>query len=151
MVRNSKYSPHFFFQNPTEDIANRIKEMGQTFLTKYTTSNTGGHPGSHESIAKKRLQMGEILTYKILEAILFKEKSKNKAWNTLLEQDQFHRVLFACCLEIVIFCYNSISRTFPWLLNVFNLQDYHFYKVIEVLKSFYRLLKQANFREISEP
>ena len=132
MLRNSKYSPHFYFQNPTEDIANRIKEMGQTFLTKYTTSNTGGHPGSHESIAKKRLQMGEILTYKILEAILFKEKSKNKAWNTLLEQDQFHRVLFACCLEIVIFCYNSISRTFPWLLNVFNLQDYHFYKVIEV-------------------
>ena len=120
-------------KNPTEDIANRLNDMGQIFLTKYNMPNTEEKIiKSHESIAKKRLSMGEIMNYKILEAILFKEKAKNKAWTSLLEQDGFHRVLFACCLEIVIFSYNSPSRTFPWVLNIFNLQDYHFYKVIEV-------------------
>ncbi len=120
------------FKDPSEAIANRIKEMGQVFLDKYTTPNTD-HPGSHESIGKTRLRYGEVLYYKILEAILFKEKSKNKAWTNLLEQDMFHRVLFACCLEIVIFSYKSPSRTFPWVLNTFDLKDFHFYKVIEVI------------------
>ena len=106
----------------------RFNEMGKMFLAKYTKPNTD-HPGSHESIAKMRLRSGEILAYKILEAILFREKSKNKAWSSLLEQNMFHRVLFACCLEIVIFSYNSPSRTFPWILNTLELKDYDFYKV----------------------
>ena len=45
----------------------------------------------------------------------------------------FHRVMFGCCLEIVIFSYNSPSRTFPWVLNTFDLKAFHFYKVIEVI------------------
>merc|ERR1719219_563116 len=115
-----------------EMIEKRVKDLGEIFISKYTTPNVD-HPGSHEPIARKRLQMGEILNYKILEEILVKEKAKNKAWTSLLEQDGFHRVLFACCLEIVIFSYNSPSRTFPWVTNIFNIQDYHFYKVIEVI------------------
>ena len=77
--------------------------------------------------------MGEILYYKNLETILLKEKAKNKPLSNLLEQDMFHRVIFGCCLEIVIFSYNSPSRTFPWILNTFSLKDFHFYKVIEVI------------------
>ena len=50
----------------------------------------------------------------------------------LLEHDIFHRSLFACCLEIVIFSYNS-QRTFPWVVDIFDLHVYNFYKVIEVL------------------
>ena len=64
---------------------------------------------------------------------MIKEKTKNKPFSNLLEQDIFHRVLFACCLEIVIFSYNSPSRTFPWILNAFELKDFDFYKVIEVI------------------
>ena len=64
---------------------------------------------------------------------MIKEKTKNKPFSNLLEQDIFHRVLFACCLEIVIFSYNSPSRTFPWILNSFELKDFDFYKVIEVI------------------
>ena len=106
--------------------------MGEVFLSKYTTPNVD-HPGTHESIAKRRLEMGEILYYKNLETILLKEKAKNKPLSNLLEQDMFHRVIFGCCLEIVIFSYNSPSRTFPWILNTFSLKDFHFYKVIEVI------------------
>ncbi|PSN32145.1 hypothetical protein C0J52_22608 [Blattella germanica] len=50
----------------------------------------------------------------------------------LLDQEIFHQTLFACCLEIVIYSYNS-QRTFPWILEALNLEAYYFYKVIEVI------------------
>ncbi|KAL4676524.1 hypothetical protein H8959_010669 [Pygathrix nigripes] len=50
----------------------------------------------------------------------------------LLEQDIFHHSLMACCLEIVLFAYSS-PRTFPWIIEVLNLQPFYFYKVIEVV------------------
>jgi retinoblastoma-like protein 1 len=50
----------------------------------------------------------------------------------LLEQEVFHQTLFACCLEIVIYSYNS-QRIFPWVLEALNLESYYFYKVIEVI------------------
>jgi retinoblastoma-like protein 1 len=118
--------------DPTEMIANRVKELGDIFYTKYTSPNLE-HPGSHEPIARMRLRMGAILYYKNLETILFKERANNKPLGNLLGQEQFHSVLFACCLEIVIFSYNSPSRTFPWVLNTFDLKEFHFYKVIEVI------------------
>ncbi|KAG8336265.1 Retinoblastoma-like protein 1 [Homalodisca vitripennis] len=44
----------------------------------------------------------------------------------------FHQTLFACCLEIVIYSYNSQQRTFPWVLTALDIEPYHFYKIIEV-------------------
>jgi retinoblastoma-like protein 1 len=44
----------------------------------------------------------------------------------------FHRALFAGCLEIVIYSYNS-QRTFPWVLEALNLEAYYFSRVIEVI------------------
>ena len=79
-----------------------------------------------------RLKMGVILYHKLLEGILFAEQRKGKPLGNLLEQDHFHRALFTCCLEIVIFSYNS-QRTFPWILDTFGLEPIHFYKVIEVI------------------
>ena len=119
-------------KNPMDSITKRVKDLGDIFYEKYVTPNLD-HPGSHEPIARGRLRMGEILYWKNLETILVGEKAKNKPLSNLLEQDEFHSVLFACCLEIVIFSYNSPSRTFPWILKTFDLKDYHFYKVIEVI------------------
>lgn len=53
-------------------------------------------------------------------------------FQNLLEQEVFHQSLFACCLEIVIYSYNS-QRTFPWLLDALSVEPYYFYKVIEVI------------------
>jgi retinoblastoma-like protein 1 len=53
-------------------------------------------------------------------------------FQNLLEQEVFHQSLFACCLEIVIYSYNS-QRTFPWVLETLSLEPYYFYKVIEVI------------------
>lgn len=46
----------------------------------------------------------------------------------LLEQDIFHCSLMACCLEVVLFSYSS-QRTFPWIINIFKLSPFYFFKV----------------------
>jgi len=46
--------------------------------------------------------------------------------------DAFHTSLFACSMEIVLFSYNS-NRRFPWILEIFNLPGYNFFKVIEIV------------------
>jgi len=105
--------------------------LGEIFCKKYVAASKR-HPGSNDSFAKMRLTMGVTLYYKLLEKILFTEKAKNKPLTNLLDQELFHQALFACCLEIVIFSYNS-QRTFPWILNTFALEPIHFYKVIEII------------------
>lgn len=34
----------------------------------------------------------------------------------------------ACCLEVVLFSYSS-QRTFPWIINIFKLASFYFFKV----------------------
>ncbi len=114
--------------DPTDAITKRVKDMGDLFCSHYVAPSDK-HPGSRDSFAQMRLKMGGVLYYKLLEAILFKEKDQNKPLGNLLSQDIFHRALFTCCLEIVIFSYNS-QRVFPWILDVFKLEPIHFYKVV---------------------
>lgn len=120
-------------RNPTENIVNRVKEIGEAFCRSYTQS-TDDQPGSHIDFAVNRLKLAEILYYKILETIMVQEMKRlhGKDMSALLEQDIFHRSLLACCLEIVLFAYSS-PRTFPWIIEVLNLRPFYFYKVIEVL------------------
>jgi len=124
-------------KNPEETIVNRVKQMGETFCTSFAQPSED-HPGTHADFAKKRLQLGESLYYKALENIMCTERKRKQAsdknidFSGLLNQDSFHRSLFACALEIVLFSYNS-QRTFPWNIEIFELSPYHFYKVIELI------------------
>ncbi|BFZ13546.1 hypothetical protein BsWGS_16586 [Bradybaena similaris] len=124
--------------NPLTEIVERVKEMGETFCKHYAKPSDG-HPGSTADFARKRLQLGESLYYKSLEAIVQGERKRLTAGDSkevnllgLLEHEFFHRSLFACCLEIVIYSYNS-QRTFPWIVDIFELSPYQFYKVIEII------------------
>ena len=101
-------------------------------MTHYLQGKSGDSASTRDSFAKTRLRMGVTLYYKLLEKILDGEKSKNKPLDNLIKQAMFHQALFACCLEIVIFSYNS-QRTFPWILDTFKLESFYFYKVIEVI------------------
>ena len=49
--------------------------MGQQFCTRYT-QNMDDHPGKPMDFARKRLQLGESLYYKLLENILVDERKK---------------------------------------------------------------------------
>uniref|UniRef100_A0A1B6EEJ0 Retinoblastoma-like protein 1 n=2 Tax=Clastoptera arizonana TaxID=38151 RepID=A0A1B6EEJ0_9HEMI len=117
-------------KNP--QIEDLIKEMGEQFCLKYTQA-ADAQLETHIDFAKKRLQLAECLYYKLLENILVDEKKKpNFDYNALLHQEIFHQTLFACCLEIIIYSYNS-QRTFPWILEALGIYPYHFYKVIEII------------------
>lgn len=69
----------------------------------------------------------------LLREVLLREVQSKAAWSVcvlqcILEQDVFHRSLLACCLEVVLFSYKP-PGDFPNVIDVFQLQAYHFYKV----------------------
>ncbi|XP_020784066.1 retinoblastoma-like protein 1 isoform X2 [Boleophthalmus pectinirostris] len=119
-------------RDPTDGILARVKTLGQTFKEHYT-NDSDDSPGSHIDFAENRLKLAEILYYKILENVMVQETKRlqGKDMSVLLEQDMFHCSLMACCLEVVLFSYSS-QRTFPWIINVFKLPPFYFFKVIEV-------------------
>ncbi|XP_073325249.1 uncharacterized protein [Pagrus major] len=119
-------------RDPSDNILTRVKTLGQTFKEHYT-KDSEDMPGSHIDFAENRLKLAEILYYKILENVISQETKRlhGKDMSTLLEQDIFHCSLMACCLEVVLFSYSS-QRTFPWIINIFKLSPFDFFKVIEV-------------------
>uniref|UniRef100_A0A4W3JFV8 Retinoblastoma-like protein 2 n=1 Tax=Callorhinchus milii TaxID=7868 RepID=A0A4W3JFV8_CALMI len=119
--------------DPTLPIAHRVKQMGEVFCHHYTQS-TKDHSGYSIDYATKYLWLAEILYYKVLEAVIEQEKRRLGEIDLtgILQQDIFHRSLLACCLEIVIFSYKP-PGDFMWIMDIFDLPPYHFYKVIEVL------------------
>lgn len=119
-------------RDPTDPILARVKSLGQTFKEHYT-NDSEDTPGSHIDFAENRLKLAEILYYKILENVMVQEAKRlqGKDMSVLLEQDIFHCSLMACCLEVVLFSYSS-PRTFPWIIHIFKLPPFYFFKVIEV-------------------
>ena len=132
--------------------------MGEKFCAHYVNqADEGRTSGFSMDMARKRLQLGESLYYKVLENIIIDERRRLKAGTDLsgnksklsfqlnlfklhysfcflgiLQQDMLHQLLITCCLEIVLFSYNS-QRTFPWILEVFPIQPFYFYKVFTSL------------------
>lgn len=117
-------------------ILETVKTMGDMFCSAYAQPMSDQRSSNaHMDFARKRLQLGETLFYKALENIVNIEVRQHKPTTDLaahLSHSVFLQSLFACCLEIVMFCYNS-QREFPWILEVFNLMPYNFYKIIEPL------------------
>ncbi|XP_022672518.1 retinoblastoma-like protein 2 isoform X2 [Varroa jacobsoni] len=155
---------HMFAQivpNPAETIDQTIKEMGEIFCKAYAAQRDDDRdlPANPDlfDFAKKRLALGEALFYKILEAILTLEhNTTSKPLNNFsvsLRQEQFQRSLFASCLEIVMLSYNSKETLFPWILNVFGLKGYDYYRIIEpVIRSEQQLSRDVvkHFNRIEE-
>uniref|UniRef100_A0A8C9VJR1 Retinoblastoma-like 1 (p107) n=1 Tax=Scleropages formosus TaxID=113540 RepID=A0A8C9VJR1_SCLFO len=106
-------------RDPTETVLERVKCMGETFRQQYT-KHTEELSGSH---------MDFILN--TFSGCIFCLRSCCLLLQVLLEQDIFHRSLLACCLEVVLFAYSS-QHTFPWIIDIFKLPPFYFYKVIEV-------------------
>ncbi|KAJ1524171.1 hypothetical protein ONE63_010698 [Megalurothrips usitatus] len=123
-------------RNPKDKVLGFVSAIGQKFCESYSQQASEQEKSSNMSsmdFAKKRLQLGETLYYKILENIITEERKQKPHldFSNLLEQEVFHQTLLACCIEIVIFSYNAPQRTFPWILRALNVEPYYFYKVIE--------------------
>ncbi|UYV63281.1 RBL1 [Cordylochernes scorpioides] len=120
--------------DPQESITKRLKEVGDLFCQAYSQPNLTDDSKSNMEFAMKRLQLARCLYFRCLDSIFAMEKKKisSSDLSNYVEHDMFHRMLFACCMEIVLFSYSS-QRKFPWILHILDLQPYHFYKVIELV------------------
>jgi hypothetical protein len=61
--------------DPKEKIEEWVKEMGRLFCTRYTQP-TDDQPGELMDLARRRLQLGEGLYFKLLEKILLYERTQ---------------------------------------------------------------------------
>uniref|UniRef100_A0AAR2J2Z9 Retinoblastoma 1 n=1 Tax=Pygocentrus nattereri TaxID=42514 RepID=A0AAR2J2Z9_PYGNA len=120
-----------YFKNctvdPSEEITKRVEQLGQIFCQKFAEA-----VGQRcEGLGKERFTLGVQLYYKVMESI------------KLLNNATFHTSLLACALEVVMATYvgnslkngnengNDTDLCFPWILDVFQLYAFDFYKVIE--------------------
>uniref|UniRef100_A0A8C1MQ84 Retinoblastoma 1 n=1 Tax=Cyprinus carpio TaxID=7962 RepID=A0A8C1MQ84_CYPCA len=117
--------------DPSEEIRKRVEELGQVFVERFAQA-----VGQHcEGLGRKRFNLGAQLYYKVMESML-KSVSLNKTFNHIIT---FHTSLLACALEVVMATYvgkwssDSVETDlcFPWILDVFQLPAFDFYKVIE--------------------
>ncbi|XP_046550341.1 retinoblastoma-associated protein-like [Haliotis rubra] len=131
-----------YFKNcaidPTTSIAERVTELERVFTSNFTSSQM--------TIAEQRFTMVKRLYYRVMESMLDMEHERlsTNDFSKLLCSDSFHRSLLAASVEIVLMTYGlscnpslgEIGREdsqfcFPWVLNVFNLQAFDFFKVLE--------------------
>ncbi|KAF4025595.1 hypothetical protein G4228_017607 [Cervus hanglu yarkandensis] len=124
--------------NPKESILKRVKDIGDVFKEKFAKAVGQGCM----EIGSQRYKLGVRLYYRVMESMLKSEEERLSIQNfsKLLNDNIFHMSLLACALEVVMATYSrSMSQSldtgtdlsFPWILNVFNLKAFDFYKVIE--------------------
>lgn len=128
--------------NPLPIIENILSTMKTNFIEGYTE-----HIISIEE-AQNRVDLGTTLFYKYVEFILNKERNITSDISALVEKEIFYQCMFACCMEMVIYCYN-FPKKFPWVLDVLDVEPVHFVKVIELIvrtkdNLFRELIKHLN-------
>ncbi|RZB39242.1 retinoblastoma-like protein 1, partial [Asbolus verrucosus] len=111
-------------RNPTETINEIVTKLGERFVAAYALEQS--------EVTNRRLQLAITLFYKFVENVLQNERLIQSDISAIVEKDVFYECMFACCLEIVIYSYNS-RRKFPWILEALKIQAYNFIKVIELI------------------
>ncbi|NXI72184.1 RB protein, partial [Anseranas semipalmata] len=126
--------------NPNDSILKRVETLGHTFKKKFAEAVGQGCA----EIGSQRYKLGVRLYYRVMESMLKSEEERLSVHNfsKLLNDNIFHTSLLACALEVVMATYVRTASqsdgtsaetdlSFPWILNVFDLKAFDFYKVIE--------------------
>ncbi|NXW97119.1 RB protein, partial [Larus smithsonianus] len=130
--------------NPTDSILRRVESLGHIFKKKFAEAVGQGCAEIGSQVASiLRYKLGVRLYYRVMESMLksvilitFFLLSK------LLNDNVFHTSLLACAVEVVMATYGrnasqsdgtsaETDLSFPWILSVFDLKAFDFYKVIE--------------------
>jgi len=90
------------------------------------------HPPNGQFPDKLRRSSLDVY-YKTLQSILNWETSRLQTHNhsALLTNKGFHRSLFACCAEVVLFSNSCLDLKFPHVLNFCSIDAFTFLKSIE--------------------
>ncbi|KAG5678364.1 hypothetical protein PVAND_008046 [Polypedilum vanderplanki] len=102
------------------DLAERLERMKETFCTKMMPNG------------QDRFQIAEALYYRLLENIINSEMKTHGRFDLFINDDVFNQTLIVLCLEIVLFAF-SLHKKLTTLLECFNMEAFHFYKLIEVV------------------
>ncbi|CAG9799243.1 unnamed protein product [Chironomus riparius] len=100
------------------NLEERLKKMKEIFCNKMGNSID-------------RFQIAEILYFRLLENIIHAEIKTHGRFDLFIRDNDFNKTLIVLCLEIVLFAF-SLHRKLTTLLEFFNLEAFHFYKLIEV-------------------
>uniref|UniRef100_A0A4W5N7Z5 Retinoblastoma-associated protein n=1 Tax=Hucho hucho TaxID=62062 RepID=A0A4W5N7Z5_9TELE len=131
--------------DPTEEVLQRVESLGLLFSQRF-----GNAVGPRcVGLGKQRFTLGIRLYYRVMESMLKSEEKRLSVQNfsKLLNDSTFHTSLLACALEVVMATYGGSTfknggysnggvpvetdLCFPWILDVFQLTAFDFYKVIE--------------------
>ncbi|NWS95929.1 RB protein, partial [Mionectes macconnelli] len=123
--------------NPHDSILKRVESLDHIFKKKFAEAVGQGWA----EIGSQRYKLGVRLYYRVMESML-KSVSLALVAYTLLNDNIFHTSLLACAVEVVMATYGrnasqsdgtsaETGLSFPWILNVFDLKAFDFYKVIE--------------------
>ncbi|XP_055798524.1 retinoblastoma-associated protein [Salvelinus fontinalis] len=138
-----------YFKNctvdPTEEVLQRVESLGLLFSQRFGQAVGPRCVG----LGKQRFTLGIRLYYRVMESMLKSEEKRLSVQNfsKLLNDSTFHTSLLACALEVVMATYGGSTfknsgysnggvpvetdLCFPWILDVFQLTAFDFYKVIE--------------------
>lgn len=140
----------FCLQKCTIDASNVIKEFLKDSKTMFVKSFVLAHGGKDQSLADRRFRLASRYYYLMLDALLKKEAERLGAaeFTSFIKNLVFHKSLLACCLEVTLMSCGSIGPVnftpvsygnyfqtqgvvFPWILKVFSLNAFDFFKIIE--------------------
>ncbi|KAM6288580.1 retinoblastoma-associated protein isoform 3-T3 [Spheniscus humboldti] len=126
--------------NPKDSILKRVESLDHIFKKKFAEAVGQGWA----EIGSQRYKLGVRLYYRVMESMLKSEEERLSVQNfsKLLNDNIFHTSLLACAVEVVMATYGrnasqsdgtsaETDLSFPWILNVFDLKAFDFYKVIE--------------------
>ncbi|XP_069103922.1 retinoblastoma-associated protein-like [Argopecten irradians] len=128
--------------NPGKDISERVVCMEEVFIKQFVNLTSS----NQRTVAEQRFTLAKSLYYRVLEAMLQTEKERlsKTDFSTLLNIETLHKSLIACSVEIVLMTYgvswNTVTKAigagdskfaFPWILEVFEIHSYDFYKVLD--------------------
>ncbi|KAK1168118.1 retinoblastoma-associated protein isoform X1 [Acipenser oxyrinchus oxyrinchus] len=129
--------------NPSEDVTQRVECLGKAFSDRFALAVGQGCT----EIGSQRFTLGIRLYYRVMESMVKSEEERLSVHNfrqvssKLLNNNAFHTSLLACALEVVTATYgwspfksgimSETDLSFPWILDVFELRAFDFYKVIE--------------------
>lgn len=102
------------------DLRRRLDTMMEIFCKEYP------------SYGIERFKLAEALYYHFLEGIIKEEMNKSISFHLFIKDEIFNKSLIVLSLEIIMFAFTR-QKDFPRILEVFNLDPFHFYKLIELI------------------
>ncbi|NXU87310.1 RB protein, partial [Xiphorhynchus elegans] len=132
--------------NPQDSILKRVESFEHIFKKKFAEAVGQGWAETGSQVSSiYRYRLGVRLYYRVMESMLKSVRqvlTTSFLFSTLLNDNIFHTSLLACAVEVVMATYGGNASqsdgtsaetdlSFPWILNVFDLKAFDFYKVIE--------------------